>query len=84
VFALYDVGVNVAIVVGLTAAAFASPPDGRAPLISLWMIALAVVGAWWALTADRRDPASSYAVDPLSVAARDPAGEDAAPGDPLP
>ena len=32
VFALYDVAVNVAIVAGLTAAAFAAPPDGNAPL----------------------------------------------------
>jgi hypothetical protein len=48
------------------------------------MIALAVVGAWWALTADRRDPATSYAVDPRSVAADDPAAEDPASGSALP
>lgn len=64
VFALYDVAVNVAIVVGLTAAAFAAPPDGRAPLTGVWMSALAVLGAWWALTAERRDPARGYAADP--------------------
>jgi MFS family permease len=74
VFALYDVGVNVAIVVGLTAAAFAAPSDGRSAPIAAWMGALAVVGAWWALSADRRDPASAYAVDPRSV---DAGGEDA-------
>ena len=65
VFSLYDVGVNVAIVVGLTAAAFAAP--GRRALdrvVAAWMVALAVVGAWWALTAERRDPARSYAADP--------------------
>ncbi len=83
VFSLYDVGVNVAIVVGLTGAAFTSPPDGRAPLISLWMIALAVVGAWWALTADRRDPAQSYAVDPSSVAPASYAPIDPPSEDPL-
>jgi hypothetical protein len=71
VFALYDVGVNVAIVVGLTAAAFAAPPDGRAPVIAAWMVALAVVGAWWALTAERRDPARSYAADPSAIPGAD-------------
>lgn len=67
VFSLYDVGVNVAIVVGLTAAAFAAPPSGAAPMISGWMVALAVVGAWWALTSERRDPARSYAADPIAI-----------------
>ena len=67
VFSLYDVGVNVAIVVGLTAAAFAAPADGRSTFVAAWMVALAVVGAWWALTAERRDPARSYAADPAGV-----------------
>jgi MFS family permease len=71
VFALYDVAVNVAIVTGLTAAAFAAPPDGNAPLAAAWMVALAVVGAWWALTAERRDPAAGYAVDPTAVSSAD-------------
>lgn len=77
VFALYDVGVNVAIVLGLTAAAFAAPPDGRAPALAAAMAALAVLGAWWALTSDRRDPATSYAVDPAAVGpvAGGPGGE---------
>ena len=63
VFALYDVAVNVAIVTGLTAAAFTAPADGRAPVAAAWMSALAVLGAWWALTAERRDPAAGYAHD---------------------
>jgi MFS family permease len=67
VFSLYDVGVNVAIVVGLTAAAFAAPADGRSVFVAAWMVALAVLGAWWALTAERRDPARSYAADPAGV-----------------
>jgi MFS family permease len=67
VFSLYDVGVNIAIVVGLTAAAFAAPADGRSAFVAAWMVALAVVGAWWALTAERRDPAKSYAADPAGV-----------------
>ncbi len=67
VFSLYDVAVNIAIVAGLTAAAFAAPADGRAPFIATWMVALAVVGAWWALTAERRDPARSYATDPIAI-----------------
>ena len=64
VFALYDVAVNVAIVTGLSAAAFAAPPDGNAPFAAVWMVALAILGAWWALAAERRDPAARYAVDP--------------------
>ncbi len=71
VFALYDVAVNVAIVTGLTAAAFTAPSDGRAPFASVWMVALAVVGAWWALSAERRDPASRYAVDPIALSSED-------------
>lgn len=71
VFSLYDVGVNVAIVVGLTAAAFAAPTDGRSTFVAAWMVALAVVGAWWALTAERRDPARSYAADPVGVPGED-------------
>jgi MFS family permease len=71
VFSLYDVGVNVAIVVGLTAAAFAAPADGRSAFVAAWMLALAVVGAWWALTAERRDPARSYAADPEGVPGSD-------------
>jgi MFS family permease len=68
VFSLYDVGVNVALVTGLTAAAYASPSDGVAPSVAVAMAALAVVGGWWALTAERRDPAASYAVDPDALA----------------
>jgi MFS family permease len=71
VFSLYDVGVNVAIVVGLTAAAFAAPADGRSTFVAAWMVALAVIGAWWALTAERRDPARSYAADPAGVPGED-------------
>lgn len=71
VFSLYDVGVNVAIVVGLTAAAFAAPADGRSTFVAAWMVALAVLGAWWALTAERRDPARSYAADPAGVPGED-------------
>lgn len=71
VFSLYDVGVNVAIVAGLTAAAFAAPADGRSAFVAGWMVALAVVGAWWALTAERRDPAKSYAADPAGVPGED-------------
>lgn len=71
VFSLYDVGVNIAIVVGLTAAAFAAPADGRSAFVAAWMVALAVVGAWWALTAERRDPARSYAADPEGVPGSD-------------
>ncbi|HSN06190.1 MAG TPA: MFS transporter [Candidatus Angelobacter sp.] len=71
VFALYDVAVNVAIVTGLTAAAFTAPPDGNVPSAAVWMVALAVVGAWWALTAERRDPAASYAADPAAVSSAD-------------
>jgi MFS family permease len=71
VFALYDVAVNVAIVVGLTAAAFAAPADGRAPFVAVWMVVLAVLGAWWALTAERRDPARSYAPDPIAIPGED-------------
>jgi MFS family permease len=71
VFALYDVGVNVAIVIGLTAAALAAPPDGVSPFISAWMGALAVLGAWWALTAERRDPARDYAADPIAIPGHD-------------
>jgi hypothetical protein len=68
VFSLYDVGVNVALVAGLTAAAFAAPPDGLAPAVAGWMAALVVLGGWWALSAERRDPAASYAVDPVALA----------------
>ncbi len=71
VFALYDVGVNVAIVVGLTAAAFAAPPNGVSPAISASMAAIAVLGAWWALSAERRDPARAYAADPIAIPGSD-------------
>jgi cell division protein FtsX len=71
VFALYDVAVNVAIVTGLTAAAFAAPPDGDVPFAAVWMVALAVVGAWWALTAERRDPAARYAADRRAISSAD-------------
>ena len=71
VFALYDVAVNVAIVTGLTAAALTAPADGRAPLAGVWMSALAVLGAWWALTAERRDPARDYASDPEALSSGD-------------
>lgn len=64
VFSLYDVGVNVALVLGLTAAAFAAPSDGVAPAVAAWTVALVVIGGWWALTAERRDPAASYALVP--------------------
>lgn len=67
VFALYDVGVNVAIVVGLTAAAFAAPASGVSVFVCAWIVALAVVGSWWALTAERRDPARSYAAAPEAL-----------------
>lgn len=71
VFALYDVAVNVAIVTGLTAAAFAAPPEGDAPFAAAWMVVLAVLGAGWALTAERRDPAARYASDPAAVSTAD-------------
>ena len=71
VFALYDVAVNVAIVTGLTAAALTAPTDGRAPLAGVWMSAVAVLGAWWALTAERRDPARDYASDPEALSSGD-------------
>lgn len=67
VFALYDVGVNVAIVVGITFAAFVAPITGQSAFVSAWMAALAVVGAWWALTRERRDPARAYAADPRAL-----------------
>jgi MFS family permease len=68
VFSLYDVGVNVALVTGLTLAAYAAPSTGVAPGVAAAMAAVAAVGAWWALTAERRDPAASYAVDPVALA----------------
>ena len=71
VFSLYDVGVNIAICVGLTAAAFAAPADGRSVLVAGWMIVLAVLGAAWATSAERRDPARSYAADPAGVPGSD-------------
>ena len=67
VFALYDVGVNVAIVIGITLAAFSAPATGQSALVSSWMAALAFVGAWWALTRERRDPARAYAADPAAI-----------------
>jgi hypothetical protein len=67
VFALYDVGVNVAIVLGLTAAAFVAPASGQSLMVCAWIVALAVIGSWWALTAERRDPARSYATDPEAL-----------------
>ena len=67
VFALYDVGVNVAIVLGLTLAAFVAPATGQSLWLCAWVVALAVIGSWWALTAERRDPARAYAVDPEAL-----------------
>jgi MFS family permease len=68
VFSLYDVGVNVALVLGLTAAAYSAPSDGLSSAVPAAMAALAVLGSWWALSAERRDPAASYAVDPDALA----------------
>jgi MFS family permease len=67
VFSLYDVAVNVSVVAGLTAAAFTAPLTGQSPVVSAWLAALAVVGAWWALSRERRDPASRWAADPQAL-----------------
>ncbi|CAB4852712.1 unannotated protein [freshwater metagenome] len=67
IFALYDVAVNVAIVTGLTAAAFAAPSDGRTPFVASWIIVLGAIGALWALRAEHRDPARNYATDPSAI-----------------
>jgi hypothetical protein len=57
----------VAIVVGITFAAFTAPITGQSLLVSAWIAALSVVGAWWALTRERRDPARRYAADPRAL-----------------
>jgi MFS family permease len=67
VFALYDVAVNVSIVTGLTLCAFVAPATGRSTWMALLMLVLGVLGAGWALWAQRRDPASRYAIDAAAI-----------------
>jgi len=67
VFSIYDVTNNVAIVTGLTVAAFVAPTTGLSPLVSVGLAVVAVLGATWALAAERRDPARSYAPHPEAL-----------------
>ncbi|MEI8056682.1 MAG: MFS transporter [Actinomycetes bacterium] len=67
VFALYDVAVNIAIVTGVTLTSFVAPLDGRAPGMCAFMVITAIAGAAWAIRAERRDPARSYAPDPAAI-----------------
>ena len=67
VFALYDVAVNVSIVTGLTICALTAPSTGRSIAMALFMAALGIIGAMWALWAQRRDPASRYAIDDTAI-----------------
>jgi MFS family permease len=67
VFALYDVAVNVSIVVGLTLCAFIAPSTGRSAVMSAAMGICGIIGASWALWAQQRDPASRYAIDAAAI-----------------
>ena len=55
VFSLYDVAVNVAIVVGVTFAVFTAAPDGRSLVVLAVMAALGIAASALAHRADRLD-----------------------------
>jgi MFS family permease len=55
VFSLYDMAVNVAIVLGLTVAVLLLPVDGRSLLVPVLMALVAVTAAALAVLAERRD-----------------------------
>lgn len=56
VFALYDMAVNVGLVVGVTAAAFAVPLSGRSPLALATAGVVLLATAWWLWVGRRRHP----------------------------
>ena len=74
VFALYDVAVNISIVIGLTLCAFIAPSTGRSVVMAILMGVCGLFGAGWALWAQQRDPASRYAIDAAAISS-EPGGD---------
>ena len=68
VFSWYDVAVNVGIVSGVVLATLALQTAVPEVAMALVMAGVAVAAGAWALVRERRDPASSYAEDPLALA----------------
>lgn len=68
VFSWYDVAVNVGIVSGVVLATLALQAAAPDVAMAATMAVVAVGAGGWALVRERRDPASSYAEDPLALA----------------
>jgi MFS family permease len=67
VFSWYDVAVNVGVVIGVVASAFAVETAFGPTGAALTMAAAAVIAGWWALLRERRDPAVRWAEDPEAL-----------------
>jgi len=70
VFSWYDVAVNVGVVIGVVASAFAVGTAYGPTSAAVVMSATAALAGWWAMRRERRDPAVGYAEDPDALIPR--------------